>query len=352
MKIVNMVCPNCGASLQVDADKKNLTCNYCGNNLFIDDEVHHVQYDNAEEAGYQFEKGRQRAQSELKIPNSGQSIKFNPNQQPKKKRTWLWVLGWIFIFPVPLTILLLRNKTLDKKLKYGIIAAAWIIYLIVALAGRGTKDNNSTSQKVGDNTPSVVHETDVESTTTIEPKTTKVDSTTESISSLAETEPQQDLTDITENGTLDPATQEGAIDSLVEKFNSSSDNKLVFAEDFVVSNKESGHYRTEFRLGAYKDAVGKSYNYSDKIVDIVATKSYSGRIDIRVYSDGITLDQCIDLIKYASPLLDPAISDEKVIEAVDYVKDRKEANGYYYGELGLLVLGNDTKGYELMIKTD
>ncbi len=350
MKIVNMVCPNCGASLQVDADKKNLTCNYCDNNLFIDDEVHHVQYDNAEEAGYQFEKGRQRAQSELRVPNSGQSINFNPNQQPKKKRTWLWVLGWIFIFPVPLTILLLRNKTLDKKLKYGIIASAWIIYLIVALAGRGTRDNNSTSQNVGDNTHSVMHENDVESTTTVEQGTISESTLDASSSSITET--KQESSDITENSTPEPATQEGAIDSLVEEFNSSSDNKLVFAEDFVVSNKESGHYRTEFRLGAYKDAVGKSYNYSDKTVDIVATKSYSGRIDIRVYSDGITLDQCIDLIKYASPLLDPAISDEKVIEAVDYVKERKEANGYYYGELGLLVLGNDTKGYELMIKTD
>lgn len=59
-----MICPNCGASLQVDADQKNLTCNYCGNSLYVDDEFKHVQYDNAEENGYQFEKGRQRAQAE------------------------------------------------------------------------------------------------------------------------------------------------------------------------------------------------------------------------------------------------------------------------------------------------
>ena len=125
MKIVNMVCPNCGASLQVDADKKNLTCNYCGINLIMDDEVSRVQY----------EKGRQQAQSELRASNSARSINFNPNHPPKKKRIWLWVLGWIFIFPIPLTILLLRNKTFDKKLKYGIIAVIWILYLIIAFAG-------------------------------------------------------------------------------------------------------------------------------------------------------------------------------------------------------------------------
>lgn len=353
MKIINMVCPNCGASLQVDADKNNLTCNYCGSNLLLDDGVQHIQYDNAEAAGYQFERGRQRAQAEARISPDRQQATINPNKAQKKSKTWLWVLGWIFIFPVPLTILMLRNKKLNKMIKYGIIAVAWIIYLIIALAGRGVKDNSSTSQNVGDNTSSVVHESDNKSTTRVEQETTKVESTTENTSSFTETELQQDASDIIENSNPNPATQAGAIDYFVEEFNASSDNKLTFAEDFVVSSKESGHYRTEFRLGAYEDAVGKSYNYyNDKIVDIVATKSYFGKIDIRIYSDGITLAHCLELIRYASPLLDTTISNETVNEAIDYVTENKEANGYYYGELGLLILGNDKKGYDIMIKTD
>ena len=32
------------------------------------------------------------------------------SEMPKKRKTWLWVLGWICIFPVPLTILMLRKK--------------------------------------------------------------------------------------------------------------------------------------------------------------------------------------------------------------------------------------------------
>lgn len=150
MKIVSMVCPNCGASIQVDADKKNLICNYCGNSLFVDDEVHHVQYDNAEEAGYQFEKGRQRAQAEAK--QSGVQPYSQTIQQPpvKKRKTWLWVLGWIFIFPLPLTILLLRKKEMKPALKYGIIAAAWIVYLLIGLtSGAGDSSNNqSTSDQI------------------------------------------------------------------------------------------------------------------------------------------------------------------------------------------------------------
>ncbi len=63
--------------------------------------------------------------------------------QKQKKRTWLWVLGWIFIFPVPLTILMLRpSNKLNSKARYGIIAAAWIIYLIWMIAGNASNNEN------------------------------------------------------------------------------------------------------------------------------------------------------------------------------------------------------------------
>ena len=157
MKIVNMVCPNCGASIQVDADKKNLTCNYCGNNLYLDDEVQHVQYDNAEETGYQFEKGRQRAQAESQQFNAQQQYKGYVQQKPKRK-TWLWVLGWIFIFPVPLTILLLRKKDMNPILKYGVIAVAWIFYLLIGFSG----SSNDSSNKQSSNDDGVVVASDTD----------------------------------------------------------------------------------------------------------------------------------------------------------------------------------------------
>ena len=56
----------------------------------------------------------------------------------KKRRTWLWVLGWICIFPVPLTILLLRNQQMSKGLKYAIIAIAWVLYFVIALTGESS----------------------------------------------------------------------------------------------------------------------------------------------------------------------------------------------------------------------
>ena len=310
MKIVSMVCPNCGASLQVDADQKNLTCSYCGNGLYVDDEVKHVQYDNAEETGYQFEKGRQRAQAEATRVQQ-QTFNMNFGKPPKKRKTWLWVLGWIFIFPVPLTILMLRNQKLSKPVKIGIIVAAWIVYLIIGLTDGGSGDNKDSSNG---NTE----------TTTIEQS--------------ADNYAANDST---------AGSSESAIDSFIAEINKSEDISLEYVEDFIPSDKEGGHYRTEFRLNAWKDSTGKSYKYGDSTVDIIL--SSSGEIQ-RIYMDGATLEQCENMIRYASSLLDSTATEADIQEAVDYIDEHKEANGYYYGKLGLLVLGHGDSGYEFMLK--
>lgn len=145
MKLVNFTCPGCGAQLNVDADMKQATCQYCGMTFPIDDEAQHVKFDGAEQAGYEFEKGRQRAQQE-QIPQTVY-VEVQPAQPKPKRKTWLWVLGWIFIFPVPLTIIMLKNETVKEKLnpkaRYAIIAVAWLLYLAIGLFGGGGNSNSS-----------------------------------------------------------------------------------------------------------------------------------------------------------------------------------------------------------------
>ena len=134
MRIIDTTCRNCGANLHIDADCQSAYCEYCGTQLLIDDEVQHLQIDNAESVGYAFEKGRQRAQNE-------RYYFAHPHPVPKKKSSKMvwWVLGWIFIFPVPLTIIISRNKKLRTAAKIGIIAAAWIVYLLIGVIGNIAK---------------------------------------------------------------------------------------------------------------------------------------------------------------------------------------------------------------------
>lgn len=58
----------------------------------------------------------------------------------KPRRTWLWVLGWIFMFPIPLTVIMLRKKNLNPIVRFGVIALAWAFYFGIALTGDPAED--------------------------------------------------------------------------------------------------------------------------------------------------------------------------------------------------------------------
>lgn len=77
--------------------------------------------------------------SQLSSPKSLPNPSRPLESPPKRRKTWLWVLGWICIFPVPLTIIMLDKKGMNKKARYGIIAAGWILYLLIGLGGGGSK---------------------------------------------------------------------------------------------------------------------------------------------------------------------------------------------------------------------
>ncbi|MBR4623523.1 MAG: hypothetical protein IKO45_03100 [Clostridia bacterium] len=334
------ICPSCGGN-----EFKNI-CKNCGT-IF-------------EEGNYCPRCGIKIGQEPKKCPNCGQEYYSNacpncgysqnlsnnqynyvytpinsvPSQPVHKRRTWLWVLGWVFIFPIPLTILLLRNKTLKPFLKYSLIAVSWIIYLAIGFSNRGTNDRRDKSKDQSSLSSIIVssEKSDV----------SEKEDTSESISSNVSSQPISSV-----------VTNNNIIDDFVAEYNSKAEDILVFVEDFVVSDKNSGHYRTEFRLGAFKKAIGKSYKVGDQIVDIIAWYSITKKVSMRIYTDHASLDFCINVVKYASPILDKEMTQDTVNRTIEYLIENQEANGYYYGNLGLVLLGKYTEhGYELMIKTD
>lgn len=250
---------------------------------------------------------------------------WNPNATNKSsnKKTWLWVLGWIFIFPLPLTILMLRKKDMKPAVKYSVIAIAWVVFFAIGILGNSGTDAAQTDAPT---------------------------SYTESL--------QGDQT--TNNETSDTTNEEVSPDVIlnnyiadaVSDYNSQATEQLVFVEDFKPSDKENGHYRTEFRLTAYKDAVGKSYMLGDKVVDVIATKTIYDEINCRVYTNDTSLDQVVSLLKGFSPILDKELTADELQKTLDEVSTKKTANGYYFGDLGITLFGSDDKGYELMLKKD
>ena len=69
MKLLAVKCPSCGGKLEIKPDDKTATCQYCNCEFIIDDEAERIQIENAEQAGYEFEKGRQRAKQEAEKEN-------------------------------------------------------------------------------------------------------------------------------------------------------------------------------------------------------------------------------------------------------------------------------------------
>ena len=64
MKLVELECQNCGAALKIEEGTNTVNCPYCKATYKIDDEAKHVKYDDMENSGYEFEKGRIKAQKE------------------------------------------------------------------------------------------------------------------------------------------------------------------------------------------------------------------------------------------------------------------------------------------------
>lgn len=130
MRMIDMSCPHCGAKLQIELNESKIFCEYCDSELLLAEDNQRLNVDQAEDAGYQFEKGRQRAQQELSSTNANTASKVT-----KKKGIFWWVIGWIFIFPLPLTILLSRNKNMNMWLRIALIIVAWAVYLLIGFSG-------------------------------------------------------------------------------------------------------------------------------------------------------------------------------------------------------------------------
>ena len=149
MKLLEMKCKNCGALLKVEENAQYINCQYCNTKYKLDDEIQHIKYDDMEKSGYEFEKGRIRAQQEQKRAQSNYNNLNNVNNTSKKKnnKTFWLILAWIFLLPFTATYFIAKNNKLDKKKKIVIIAIMWVIFLVIAYANpseniKNTQSNN------------------------------------------------------------------------------------------------------------------------------------------------------------------------------------------------------------------
>ena len=133
MRLIDAKCPNCGAVMQIDADRQKVFCTYCGNQLIVDDEITRLKLDNAEQAGYEFERGRQRALRESGAQNMYQSA--NALNSPRNKIAALLLCFFLGYFGVHRFYVGKTMSGLVYLLTLGLFGIGWLYDLIVIATG-------------------------------------------------------------------------------------------------------------------------------------------------------------------------------------------------------------------------
>ena len=164
----NMKCKYCGGEI----DKTSSTCPFCGSSISLEEkkEIEQLNKQGCPKCGSTNISFRREQTGVVRNKDGSKTLYQTKGicndcghtwttDAPKRSKTWLWVLGWIFLFPLPLTILLLRKKDMKPALKYGIIAGAWVIYLIFVLiyniGNTDTSTSGSEAVQSGSNTTKI-----------------------------------------------------------------------------------------------------------------------------------------------------------------------------------------------------
>ncbi len=269
MKLIELKCKNCGSKLKVAEDSTDIICQFCGANFKIDDEVVHHKIDDAEKTGYEMEKGRLRAKKEFeeeerfrKESEYYAKKRIIEEEQRKKNNLKWWIIGWIFCFPIPLTILIWRSKWEQKK-KIIATAILWGFILIFGMLS-----------------------------------------------------PSEDTVEQNEKEPANNQTQVYKIDEFISKIDSLSDYSLVNKVEFNPQDKESPYYRVEYRLNAYKDSKGIHANINDDktTIDIVNyyINSAANSSKIRIYVNVNNCEETNNIFKNIVKLFSNKVTEEEI----------------------------------------
>ena len=336
-----MRCPYCGAEIG-DSDK----CEYCGSSISPDmkKEQEILNKKGCPKCGSTNIKFSRENHGEVKEKSSKKIVHktvgvcndcgytwYLDVEEPKKRKTWLWVLGWIFIFPVPLTILMLRKKDMKPALKYGIIAAAWIVYLVIGLGGGSSNkepsaDNNAIVEEQAkndeqieadeDNTEKTESENPVEETPEANEESSEEEEITEELpeEESVPTEYKNALIKAEQYSTIMHMSKQGIYDQLTSEYGEGfPEDAAQYAVDNIDADWEA-------------NALAKAKDYSDTM-----HMSKRGIFDqlTSEYGEKFTEDEA----QYAVDNVEADWNENALLKAKDYQESMNMSNSAIYDQL-------------------
>lgn len=117
------------------------------------------------------------------------------------------------------------------------------------------------------------------------------------------------------NNIVNEVEEKSMIDSFITEYNKSESVPISDCIDFVASDKNSGYYRTEFRLLAFKNAKSQHGKIGDSDIDMIDYSSNLGTIkfeNFRVYISSKDSIEAKRIATTAIKILDSSITDEDI----------------------------------------
>lgn len=148
MKFVDVSCPACGARLEITDAQEFVTCEHCGKQFFVDDEVkrsetrieHHYSAEDAENAGYLFEKGRMRARQEAEWEELAREAEAMRRIHAENRDGCLKYSLFFIYYPIKFLYWFATTDRLSKKAKIIIV----VIIFAVTVFGSHNKPKTET----------------------------------------------------------------------------------------------------------------------------------------------------------------------------------------------------------------
>ena len=130
MRLIKMTCPNCGAELELDAERTQAFCTYCGNKLYIEDDSIKITNRIIDEARLKEAEVRLR---ELEYQHE-REIREETIRKEQKRSFWISVVVFL--------IALLITLSVDRLRPFSVVV---IIAGCVLLSSRKTDEKRSIS---------------------------------------------------------------------------------------------------------------------------------------------------------------------------------------------------------------
>lgn len=135
VKQVVLTCPFCLAKNIADVGETQATCEYCGESFPVEIQTKEPQTPSASTAQMQDYLDIVKQNPQTRTDAAESSLVEQQTETSQKKGNWLalWIVGWVFCFPIPTTILAYRKCRKKRGIVLSVVVAFFVFDICMSI---------------------------------------------------------------------------------------------------------------------------------------------------------------------------------------------------------------------------